>query len=302
MNQARSRVVTMPAPFDLKRTLRPWAAGILDPSIRLGDRTVDKAARLAAGPVALRFEHEGDEVKVSAWGPGADEALEDAEAMLGKHDDPSALDTDDPDIRALAKRFAGVRIGRAPSLHEVLITTIIQQRVTTKEATDSVRTLLRRYGGPAPGPLDLPLPPDPAELARLPYYAYHPIGVEKRRADVVRFVAKRPKRIRALRELPIAEAKKKLLSIDGIGPWTTGLAAGIALGDPDAVPTGDYHLPNVVAWALAGEPRADDARMLELLEPFAGQRWRVLRLIRMSGVGAPRFGPRKGPGHWNRRR
>jgi 3-methyladenine DNA glycosylase/8-oxoguanine DNA glycosylase len=55
---------------------------------------------------------------------------------------------------------------------------------------------------------------------------------------------------------------------------------------------GDYHLPNQVAWALAGEPRADDARMLELLAPWPGHRGRVTRLI-VAGVGAaPRFGPR----------
>ena len=66
----------------------------------------------------------------------------------------------------------------------------------------------------------------------------------------------------------------------------------MALGDADAVSVGDYHLPNLVAWALAGEPRADDARMLELLEPFRGQRGRVIRLVAAGGGGAPRRGPR----------
>jgi 3-methyladenine DNA glycosylase/8-oxoguanine DNA glycosylase len=60
----------------------------------------------------------------------------------------------------------------------------------------------------------------------------------------------------------------------------------VALGDPDAVSVGDYHLPHVVAWALAGEPRGDDERMLELLEPFRGQRGRVIRLL-VRGVGGP---------------
>ena len=54
---------------------------------------------------------------------------------------------------------------------------------------------------------------------------------------------------------------------------------------------GDFHLPNLVAWALAGEPRADDARMLELLEPYRGQRARVIRLLELSGIRAPRYGP-----------
>ncbi len=68
--------------------------------------------------------------------------------------------------------------------------------------------------------------------------------------------------------------------------------AGVALGDADAVPVGDYHLPNLVSWALAGEPRGTDDRMLELLAPWAGHRGRVLRLLG-RGVGhAPRYGPR----------
>ena len=65
-----------------------------------------------------------------------------------------------------------------------------------------------------------------------------------------------------------------------------------AFGDPDAVSVGDFHLPNLVSWALAGEPRGDDARMLELLEPFRGQRARVVRLLELWGIRPPRYGPR----------
>ena len=46
----------------------------------------------------------------------------------------------------------------------------------------------------------------------------------------------------------------------------------------------------MVAWALAGEPRGTDERMLELLEPYAGHRGRVLRLLVMSGLAPPRAG------------
>ena len=67
----------------------------------------------------------------------------------------------------------------------------------------------------------------------------------------------------------------KLALLPGVGPWTVGSVLGPALGDPDAVPVGDFHFPNIVAWNLAGEARGDDQRMLELLEPFRGQRGRV---------------------------
>jgi hypothetical protein len=50
-----------------------------------------------------------------------------------------------------------------------------------------------------------------------------------------------------------------------------------------------------VSWALAGEPRGTDERMLELLEPYRGQRARAIRLLETSGIGAPRYGPRMAP-------
>ena len=89
-----------------------------------------------------------------------------------------------------------------------------------------------------------------------------------------------------------AAARRRLCALPGVGPWTAAEVALVALGDRDAVPVGDYHLPHQVAWALAGEARGDDARMLELLEPFAGHRGRVVRLVVAAGVTAPRFGPR----------
>jgi 3-methyladenine DNA glycosylase/8-oxoguanine DNA glycosylase len=61
------------------------------------------------------------------------------------------------------------------------------------------------------------------------------------------------------------------------------MTMGFVLGDPDAVPVGDLHLPQQVGWSLAGEPEADDALMLELLEPFRGHRFRLLRLLLAAG-------------------
>jgi len=51
-------------------------------------------------------------------------------------------------------------------------------------------------------------------------------------------------------------------------------------------------VPHLVAWALAGEARGTDERMLELLEPYAPHRGRTQLLIERSGIGPPKFGPR----------
>ena len=66
----------------------------------------------------------------------------------------------------------------------------------------------------------------------------------------------------------------------------------LSFGDPDAVSVGDYQLPPIVAWALAGEERGTDERMLELLEPYRGQHGRVQRLLEASHISPPAYGPR----------
>jgi 3-methyladenine DNA glycosylase/8-oxoguanine DNA glycosylase len=90
-----------------------------------------------------------------------------------------------------------------------------------------------------------------------------------------------------------AEAMAGLQSVPGIGRWTAAEVVQRSHGDPDAVSIGDYNLPGVVAYALAGERTADDARMLELLEPYRGQRHRVCLLLTRAGPRAPRHGPRQ---------
>ena len=89
-----------------------------------------------------------------------------------------------------------------------------------------------------------------------------------------------------------AAALARLLLIPGIGLWTAAETLQRAIGHPDAVSVGDYHLPNMVVHVLTGRARGSDEEMLTLLAPWAGQRQRVMRLIELTGNTAPRFGPR----------
>ena len=87
------------------------------------------------------------------------------------------------------------------------------------------------------------------------------------------------------------DAYARLTAVPGVGEWTAAEVAVRALGDTDAVSVGDYHLAGLVGWALVGRP-LDDAGMVELLEPWRPHRARVVRLVELSGVAKPRFGPR----------
>jgi 3-methyladenine DNA glycosylase/8-oxoguanine DNA glycosylase len=197
-------------------------------------------------------------------------------------------------VTDLARRIPGVRIPRTGAVLEALVPSILEQKVIGEEARRAIFELTRRHGEMAPGPPELRLrvPPSAATLAALPYFAFHPYGVERRRADVIRRVAGRAAWFEAIVDLPLPDAYARLTAVAGIGPWTAGEVGIRALGDTDAVSVGDYHLPHLVSYALAGEPRGTDARMLELLEPFRPHRARVIRLLELGGPRMPRRGPR----------
>ena len=279
------------APLDLVQTLAPLAHGRGDPTIRMRPGVTWRATRTPAGPAALRIAAVGDRVEVAAWGPGADAAVDSAPALIGLEDDPGAFVPRHPLLVDLSRRFRGLRLPRTGRVFEALLPAICEQKITGHEARAVFRAILRSHGEPAPGPAGLRLPPRPEVLERLPYFAFHPLGLERRRSEVVIRAARIADR---LERAPAPEAVRLMIATAGIGPWTVAETTRVAHGDPDAVSIGDYHIPNLVAWALAGEPRADDARMLELLEPYRGQRGRVQRLLEVSGIRPPRFGPRMG--------
>jgi 3-methyladenine DNA glycosylase/8-oxoguanine DNA glycosylase len=120
----------------------------------------------------------------------------------------------------------------------------------------------------------------------------HAFGIERRRADTLTRACGYAPRLEETVAMPRPDGRRRLEALPGIGAWTSAEVAVVAFGDPDAVSVGDYHLPGLVSWALAGQPRGDDERMLELLEPFRGHRARVLRLLEAGAPGPPRRGPR----------
>ena len=290
------RTLVLDGELDLVRTLAPLRrATPVDLTIRLGRLEAWRATRTPAGPGVERIRHLGRRVEVEAWGPGAEWLLEQAPALLGLDDQPEAFRPRQPLLAALARRFRGLRLGRTGAVMEALVPSVFEQKVPGMEARIALGRLVAMLGEPAPAPPGAPalrLPPSPERLERTPYEVFHRMGVERRRAETVRRAASYAARLEETAAMPPAAAAARLQALPGIGPWTAAEVAQVALGDRDSVSVGDYHLPHLVAYALAGEPRGTDERMLELLEPFRGQRARVIRLLLAGGVSAPRRGPR----------
>jgi len=284
--------VALTAPIDLPLTLGPIAHGRGDPTIRFAPDGIWRATRTPDGPATIRLRAATGGVEISAWGAGAASAVGGGADLIGANDDPTALVPRHRLLGDLVHRFPGLRLTRTNRPFEALLPAICEQKVAGVEARAAFRGIIAAHGEPAPGPAGLRLAPSPATLAALPYFAFHRFGLERRRADLIRRVAQLAPTFETAGP---TEACARLGAMPGIGPWTLAEVGRIAFGDPDAVSVGDYHLPNVVAYALAREPRADDARMLELLEPYRGQRGRVQRLLEAAGIQAPRYGPRMSP-------
>jgi endonuclease III len=276
-------------PLDLSLTLAPIGQG---PWLRLNRGEAWRASQTPDGPATVHVVHSGAVVDVEAWGPGAAWAAGHAAALCGDEDDDTGFKPGHPFLAQVHKRNPGLRIPKTRAVFEALVPAILAQKVAGEDAHRSYRALVEALGEPAPGPFPLIIPPSPSVLARTPYWTFHRFGIERRRAETIIGAARSAGRVEETTAMDFAAADRRLQAFPGVGPWTAAKVAFVALGDPDAVPVGDYNLPHTVGYALEGTARSTDERMLELLEPYRGHRARVIRLIGVAGISAPRFGPR----------
>jgi 3-methyladenine DNA glycosylase/8-oxoguanine DNA glycosylase len=287
------RRLPTPEHYHFGATVRPILAPKHDPCGRMDETGFWLAVRTPDGPATLRLTRERGGLTATAWGDGRGWLIEHADAIAGLRDDLAGfaeLATAHPLVARLAHTFQGVRLPATFRLFPRLLRAILEQKVTGKEAFRAYRLICRNFGEPAPGPAELMLPPDPAAIAATPYWVFHPFGVEQRRTQALLRAALIAERLERCADAE--EATRRMVAVPGIGPWTAAEVVRVTFGDPDAVSVGDFHIPNTVAWALAGEARGTDERMLELLEPFRGHRGRVCDLLAHGGIGAPKFGPR----------
>lgn len=288
---ARSRVWSPPGPVDLGLVLGPLRRGPADPTFRTAPGAIWRATRTPAGPATLRVAAQGGEVLADAWGPGADWVLDRLPELLGAADDPAAFVPRHKLLHASHRRRPGLRLTRTGLVLESLIPVILEQKVTTDEAYRAWRRLVLQYGEPAPGPDHGPghglhVPPTPRTWAMIPSWDWHKAGVDSKRSATIMRAARVAARLEEAAAMDLPAATARLQAVPGIGPWTSAETLQRSNGHADAVTTGDLHLPGIVGYALAGDRDADDAVMLELLAPYAGQRHRAARLILLAGPSA----------------
>ncbi|VXB74912.1 3-methyladenine DNA glycosylase/8-oxoguanine DNA glycosylase [Citricoccus sp. K5] len=310
-------------PVDVRLTLGVLQRGHADPTVQSRPDGVWLCYRVpgSGDPVTVLVRPAPSAlvpgpVPVLAWGPGAPAAVADAHRLLGLDDDWSAFDA------LLAPRSAGVS-GAAALPHAVaqarranpglrlpatgrmvdqLLTVVLEQKVTHDQARSGWRWLVRGFGeaAPAPAPPGMLLPPTAHAVRRIPSWAWHAGWVQPAQSRAMLRVAERASALERLAGQPAGVAAETLTTVPGIGVWTAAETVQRTHGAPDTVAVGDYHLAHHVGEALTGR-RTDDAGMLRLLEPWAGHRQRVVRLVGLSGIRFRRFGPRLAPADHRRR-
>lgn len=289
----------------MHRTLAPLRRGSGDPTHRATpDGALWRTTRTPLGAATLRLACRPADatVEASAWGPGASWVLDRVPTLLGNDDDPAGFVPCHPVIAATwALHGAWLRVPRTERVLESLVPGVLEQKVTNLEARRSWAWLLGRHGEVPPGtaPVGMRVPPDAQGWRRIPSWDWHRAGVDGSRSRAVLAGAAVAGRLEETVTVAHAVAERRLRTVPGIGVWTAAEVRQRAHGDPDAVSVGDYHLAAWVGWALTGGP-LDDAGMLEVLEPYAGHRYRAIRLLELSGIRKPRFGPRLAPRDFRR--
>jgi len=295
-----ARRVLQTGDIDLRATLKPIGVYSRDPTTRWTSSSFSKAVLTPDGPGTMLLRWDGLGVTTAeAWGSGAAWLLDRAPHWVGLRDDLEGFDpTIHPRIAELARRHPGIRLSAAGVIWQELLLVLLGQRVTTEEAVKSWARIVYALGEPAPGPLELRLPPTPSAVAATTYVDLHRFNVERRRADAILLAARRANRLEEAATMTAADARVRLSALPGLGPWTATSVITSSHGDPDTIVLRDYGLPTMVNHAFTGDARrlrADeggDEIMCRHLAPWTGHRQRIVRLLFTAGVSAPRRGPR----------
>lgn len=240
------------APADLPRALAFLGARAVDGLETWDGIAYGRTMRLPGGAAHVTLRP----------GPGhavAELALEDVRdlaaavarcrRLLDLDADPEAVDQALSGHAALAPLVAatpGLRVPGAVDPFEMAVRAVVGQQVSVAGARRTLATLVQRWGeatgvdGQASS-----LFPSPAVLAEVdPASGLLPQARWRAITTVARALAAGTLDLSPGADR--AEARRALLAIPGIGPWTAEYLAMRALGDPDAFPAGDLVLRRAV--------------------------------------------------------
>lgn len=172
----------------------------------------------------------------------------------------------DPHLAAAVARAGRPTPFRRPPGFATLVLLILEQQVSLESAAAAFRRLQQTVAI------------DPERILTLDETMMRRVGFSRQKIRYVKALAAEVAEGRldldGLGSLSDAEARRRLLSLTGIGPWTADVYLLSCLGRPDVWPVGDRALQVGTAevLGLTAPPSPSE------LEPI-GDRWRPLRSV-----------------------
>lgn len=252
------------------------------------DGACRRTLRLAHGGAIVALTPRADHVACRlalADARDRDDAIARCRRMLDLDADPAVIDGRlgrDPPLAALVAAAPGRRVPGSADAAEFAVRAVLGQQVSTAAARTHAARLVLAYGEPIADPEGglTHLFPDPAALARLDPQAL--AMPRSRRATLVALVA-----ALASGELvldpdrgSLAQTRRALRGLPGLGPWTVETIAMRALGDRDAFPATDLGV--VQAARALGLP-ATPGGLIAAAEPW--RPWRSYAVQHLWATG-----------------
>jgi AraC family transcriptional regulator of adaptative response / DNA-3-methyladenine glycosylase II len=261
-------------PFDLRLPFRaPLAAGALlgwlaaraVPGVEeVAGEVYRRSLRLSRGPGVVELAFADEQVRCRLWleePRDVTTAVERCRRLLDLDADPGAVTTHlggDPLIGRLVRAAPGLRVPGAVDGAELAVRAVLGQQVSVPAARTAAGRLVAEHGEALARPRGtvtalFPVPAviaalDPARLAMPRARARALVGLCRALADGDLCLDAGADR---------AQARRRLLALPGVGPWTAGYVAVRALGDPDVLLAEDLGVRHALR-RLGGpdDPRA----------------------------------------------
>jgi DNA-3-methyladenine glycosylase II len=240
------------APFDWEAVLAAFRAHQLPHLEAVDDVAYERIVTTKHGTGWFRVEHEVDRhsLRLSAWNGSEEELTTFAEAVRRMFDvdaDPAVIGQAmraDQQLCKIWTRYPGLRVARSWNGFESMVTTILGQLVSVNFGRTLTEELMQTAGMRSRHPkTGEPIHLFPtakslltADLSR--------VRTSEGRRIAIRSLAKLvcDGRLRWEHSLPPRELRKLLLSVPGVGAWTSEYVAMRGFRDDNAFPGTDYAL------------------------------------------------------------
>ncbi len=149
---------------------------------------------------------------------------------------------------------SGVRVPGSFDPFEVAVSIILGQLVSIKQATQKLAELIQRFGSFMDEDKGIYCFPAPADLMTV---EVEQVGITRTKASAIRALSSMVHHhgLRFSHSADLQETREKLLSIGGIGPWTTEIIMMRCFGDADAFPENDLIVKRVLQQNLEDEKK-----------------------------------------------